>query len=130
MMKSHLLSFALVATAAVTLAAKPAFADANVKVPFSFLVGGKRCPAGTYQVKGDSTGKSVTMVGRDSSVNFTWIVMPKPGEGDPNRVALWFDKTNADHVLRSIQYGPEATPLLDVHERQPGEMQTLVSGGR
>lgn len=130
MLKSRLLSIALVAAAAATMAVKPALADANIKVPFSFLVAGKRCPAGTYKVKSDATGKSVMLVGPDASVNFTWIIMPKPGAGDPNKVALWFDEANSDHVLRSIQYGPEATPLLDIHERRPGASQTQVSDGR
>lgn len=130
MLRSNFLTFALVATAAVTLTAKPALADGNVKVPFTFLVDGKRCPAGTYQVKSDATGKSVMLVGPNSSVNFSWIVMPKPGEGDPNKVALRFDDKNSDHVLRSIQYGPKATAILDIQQEQAGELQTPGSRGR
>ena len=129
MLRSHFLSVALAATAAVTLAAKPALADANVKVPFSFTVGGKKCPAGTYQVKGDATGKSVLLVGPGSSVSFRWIVMPKPGDGDPSKVALRFDETSSGHTLRSIQYGPAATPLLD-EEQQSGELQSPGARGR
>lgn len=130
MLRSHLLSFAALAAAGAMFTAKPALADANVKVPFSFTVGGKLCPAGTYQVKSDATGKSVLLVGPGSSVNFTWIVMPKPGAGDPDKVALRFDETNSGHVLRMIQYGPDATPILDMQEQQPGELRAPGSRGR
>ena len=130
MLRSHFLPLAVLATVAITLAAKPAFADANIKVPFSFTVAGKKCPAGTYQVKGDATGKSVLLVGPGSSVSFRWIVMPKPGDGDPSKVALRFDETSSGHTLRSIQYGPEATPLLDGQEQQAGELESQGSRGR
>lgn len=130
MLKSQFLSIALVATAAVTFAATPALADGNVKVPFSFTVEGKLCPAGTYQVKGDATGKSVLLVGPGSSLSFRWIVMPKPGDGDPNKVALRFDETNSGHTLRSVQYGPEGTPILDQKDQETGEQGTPGSRGR
>ena len=59
MLNSRFLLVALVATATATLSAKPAHADASVKVPFSFTVDGKLCPAGTYRVKSDR-GKQCT----------------------------------------------------------------------
>lgn len=130
MLKSHFLSLAVLATAAVTIMATPARADGNVKVPFGFTVGDKWCPAGTYQIRGDATGKSVVLVGPNSMVNFKWVVMPMPGDGDPNKVALRFDETGSGHVLRSVQYGPESTPLLDVKELHAGEAQSAGSRGR
>lgn len=130
MSRSPFLSFAVLAAAAVTFMAMPARADGNVKVPFGFMVGDKWCPAGTYQVRGDATRKSVMLVGPNSMVNFKWIVMPKPGDGDPNKVALRFDETTSGRVLRSVQYGPSSTPILDEDGQRPGELQTQGSRGR
>ena len=128
MLRPRFLLFALVATAAATLAAKPASADTSVKVPFSFTADGKRCPAGTYQVKVDPSSNSVTLVGRKSSNIFSWVVMPRTGEGNPQKVVLQFDREGSDHALRSIQYGRQATPRLDTHERQTDELEDAVGG--
>ena len=130
MLRSRFLLVALVAIAAATLTAKQALADASVKVPFSFTVDGKRCPAGTYLLKGDAASNTVTLVGRDSSKIFSWIIVPKTSEVDPNRVILQFDQAGSDHALRSIQYGSQATGRLDTHGRQSDEMQDTARGGR
>jgi hypothetical protein len=130
MLNSRFLLVALVATATATLSAKPARADASVKVPFSFTVDGKQCPAGTYRVKSDAPTNTVTLVGRDSSKIFSWIIVPKTGEGDPKKVVLQFDLAGSDHALRSIQFGSQATSRLDTHRQQSDEMQDTVRGGR
>ena len=130
MLKSPLLMVALVAIAGATLSAKPARADASVKVPFSFTVNGKRCPAGTYRVKGDAASTSVTLVGRRSSKMFTWVVAPMTGESDLKKVALQFDQEGSDHALRSIQYGPQTTLRLDKQEGQSDEVEDTARGGR
>ena len=129
MLRSRFLLVALVATAAATLAAKPAHADARVKVPFSFTVGGKRCLAGTYLVRGDAASNTVTLVGHNSSV-FSWIILPKVSEVDPNKVVLQFDQAGFDHALRSIQYGSQATARLDTHRQESDEEQESEHGGR
>lgn len=129
MLRSRFLIVALVATAAATLAAKPARADARVKVPFSFTVEGKQCPAGTYMVKGDATTDTVTLVGRDPSKIFSWIIAPNTTGADPNRVVLEFDQAGSEHVLRSIHYGSQATLRLDTRVR-PDESEDTVRGGR
>src|SRR5215469_7972020 len=116
MLSSRFVFVALLATATATLATKPARADAGVKVPFSFTADGKRCPAGTYQVKSDGGSNSVTLVGRDSSKIFSWVVKPRTGESSPNKVILRFDQAGSDHVLRSIQYGSQETLPLDKHQ--------------
>lgn len=130
MLRSRFLLVALVATATATLAGKPARADTSVKVPFSFTVDGKRCPAGTYRVKGDAASTSVTLVGRDSSKIFTWVVVPITGESDPNKVVLQFDQEGSGHALRSIQYKSQATSRLDAHGLQSDDSEDTVRGGR
>lgn len=130
MLRSRFLLVALVATATAALAAKPASAAARVNVPFSFTVDGKRCPAGTYQIKGDATNNWVALVGRDSSKIFTWVAVPASGEADPTKVVLQFDRDGSDHALRMIQYGSQSTLRLDTHKRQMDEEDDTARGGR
>ncbi|HEY6489870.1 MAG: hypothetical protein WCC26_04140 [Terracidiphilus sp.] len=130
MLSSRFLLVALVATATATLAATPARADARVKVPFSFTVDGKRCPAGTYLVKEDANTDTVILVGRDPSRIFSWIIAPDSIEVDPNRVVLQFDRAGSDHALRSIKYGSQGTLRLDTHVPKSAESEDNSSGGR
>lgn len=130
MLKSGLLWAALIATAATTLAVKPARAEARVKVPFSFTIDGKLCPAGVYRVKSDNGNSAVTLVGRDSSKTFSWVVTPVTGADDPNRVVLRFNQAGTDHTLRSIQYGTQSTSRLDTHQNASDETENSVRGGR
>ena len=128
MFRSGLLLAALVATSAVTLTARPAQAEARLKVPFSFTVNGKVCPAGMYRVKSDRENNSVTLIGRDSSKTFSWIIVPASATEDPNRVVLQFDTAN--HALRSIQYGAQSTSRLDTRQLDPDEASDAARGGR
>ncbi|HEX4286072.1 MAG TPA: hypothetical protein VHZ28_13335 [Terracidiphilus sp.] len=128
MLRARFLLVAL--AAAASLAAIPAHADVKVKVPFSFMVDGKLCPAGTYRVKNDRANNALTLVGRDSRKTFSWIVVPMTGEGDSNRVVLQFDGIGSDHALRSIQYGAASTSRLDTHDRQSDEAEGTAQGGR
>jgi hypothetical protein len=130
MLRSRFLLVALVATAVATMAAKPARADASVKVPFSFTVDGKWCPAGTYLVKRNTASNTVTLAGRDSSNIFSWIVMPTTNEQNPNKVVLQFDQEGSDHALRSIHYGTQSTSRLDTHVQRTDETQDAARGGR
>jgi hypothetical protein len=130
MLRSRFLLVALVATAAATFAAKPARADASVKVPFSFTVDGKECPAGRYLVRGDAMNNTVTLVGRDASRIFSWIIVPRSSEVNPASVVLRFDQRGSDHALRSIQYGSQSTGRLDKQAPPSDEMQDAERGGR
>lgn len=130
MLRSGFLVAALVATSAVTLTPRPAHADGRVKVPFSFTVEGKRCPAGTYEVKSDGTGNSVTLVGRDSSKIFSFVAVPGNNADDAKKVVLEFDQEGSDHALRSIQYGASATSRLDAPQRQSDDQDDTARGGR
>jgi len=129
MFSTRSLLFALVATAAATLVARPALADATVKVPFKFMVDGKQCPAGRYLIKGDSQTHIVTLVGRDSSKIFSWIVFPNTGDENDRSVVLHFEQSGAEQVLRSIQYGTQSTLRLKDHTATADEMES-ESGGR
>jgi hypothetical protein len=128
MLRSGFLVAALVATSAAALTAVPAHADARVKVPFSFTVNGKVCPAGIYRVKSDRENNAVTLIGRDSAKTFSWVVVPTSASENPNRVVLQFDKSN--HALRSIQYGAESTSRLDTQRHESDEDNDSARGGR
>ena len=129
MFSTRTVLFALVATAAATLAAKPALADATVKVPFSFTVEGKQCPAGRYVIKGDASTNTVTLISRHSAKVFTWIVVPNGLEGNPRSVVLRFEQSGPQHVLQSIRYGAQSTARLDKHNTSDDEMES-ERGGR
>jgi hypothetical protein len=108
------LVLASAAMATVALTAIPAMASATttVKVPFSFTVDGKECPAGVYSVQRDSPGNVVRLLSKDASQSFSWIA-GWSADKDGNRVVLSFDQLGQTHLLRSVQYGPLATPRLD-----------------
>jgi hypothetical protein len=114
--KLSTLVLASAAMAAVALTAIPAMASvtvtATVKVPFSFTVDGKQCPAGIYLVQRDTPGNFVRLQSKDASQNFGWIAGSSDAK-DGSRVVLSFDQLGQTHILRSIQYGPLATPRLD-----------------
>lgn len=99
--------------AAAVLATNSAMAETTLKVPFSFTVAGKTCPAGRYTVKENAIGSYVTLTNEDSSRVFTWIL----GPGSPNyaagNVVLKFDVMGRSHLLRSVQMGPMTTRVLD-----------------
>ncbi|HUB30443.1 MAG TPA: hypothetical protein VL967_12120 [Terracidiphilus sp.] len=130
MLTSRFLLGALVATAAATFAAKPAHADVAVKVPFSFTVDGKQCPAGTYMVKRNAASYTVTLAGRDPAKVFTWVIVPTNSDGDRNKVVLQFDGQGSEHTLRAIRYGIDTTSRLDLHPQRTDESEDLVRGGR
>jgi hypothetical protein len=130
MLRTRFLLSALVATAVATLAAKPAHADASVKVPFNFTVDGKQCPAGRYLIRGDEQSNTVTLVGKDSTRIFSWVVVPQGGDANPRSVVLRFDQLSNGHVLRSIQYGLQSTSRLDKQAFQSDETQDGTRGGR
>lgn len=95
----------ILALAAVALATIPAVAATStiLKVPFSFTVDGKECPAGLYSVQRDSSPNMVRLQSKDASQSFTWIAGSSAAtKGD--RVILSFDQLGQTHVLRSIQY--------------------------
>ena len=110
MIRNTILAAAVVATAA--LASSSAMAS-TLKVPFSFTVGDKQCPAGTYTVKRSGPdGSLVTLASREGTRNFTWILRPGEPVADGNTVVMRFEAQGENHVLESIHYKSQATSSL------------------
>ena len=109
------LGLASAALAAVALAAIPAVAattTTNLKVPFSFTVNGKECPAGVYSIQRNAVASTVVLQARDSSRSFIWIAGPSETT-KTGSVVLSFDQIGETHVLRSVQSGSLLTHRLD-----------------
>ena len=116
--------------AGAALATTSARAEAVIKVPFSFNVDGKAFPAGLYAVRHDDRGNFVTLAAKGSEQSFSTILVP--GEPDPTdrKVALNFDVVGQTHFLRTIQYGPMSTSVLDKKAVQSERASLQRSGGR
>ncbi|HTU51429.1 MAG TPA: hypothetical protein VMF56_12585 [Acidobacteriaceae bacterium] len=99
--------------AAAVLATNSAMAETTLKVPFSFMVAGKTCPAGHYIVRENAIGSYVTLTNEDSSRVFTWILLPNSPDYKSGNVVLKFDVDGQRHLLRSVQVGPMTTSVLD-----------------
>ncbi len=106
------LASAALMTAAV-LATNPAKAETILRIPFSFTVAGKTCPAGHYTVKENAIGSYVTLTSEDSSRVFTWILLPSTPDFKSASVVLKFDVAGQTHLLRSVQVGSMMTSQLD-----------------
>jgi type 1 fimbria pilin len=106
-----LASAALVAAA--VLATNSAMAETTLKVPFSFTVAGKTCPAGHYTVKENAIGSFVTLTNEDSSRVFTWILLPNSPDFKSGNVVLKFDVAGQTHLLHSVEVGSMTTSVLD-----------------
>ncbi len=121
------LVLAPVIMAAAALASNTAMAENNVKVPFSFTAAGKVWPAGDYSVQKDNSADTVTLKSKVSSETFTFLV--GPGEPNPtdSKISLNFDALNGTHALRTVQYGPQISGMLD---RQPKHSSNMATSGR
>ncbi len=99
--------------AAAALATQSAMAETTLKVPFSFTVSGKNCPAGRYFVEENTNHSIVTLKSADSKQIFTWVLSSRTYDPAANNIILNFKTSGQTHVLRSIQVGPMSTPTLD-----------------
>jgi hypothetical protein len=106
-LRSFILVPAIVAAAAFT--ANSTMAE-SIRVPFNFVAGGENCPAGVYSVK--ASGDEVSLMGRGAS-SFMWLMHPGNSASPGGHVVLKFDQIGTEHVLRSVQYGPQETFRLD-----------------
>ena len=108
MIRNMILASAVLATAA--LASTSAMA-ATLNVPFTFMVGGKQCPAGTYSVQRGINSSVVSLSDKNGTRNFTWVLRPgDPAPGD-KAVVMRFGAEGQIHVLETVQYGSQvATP--------------------
>lgn len=130
--KLHTVLASAALMAAAVLATNSAMADTTLRIPFSFTVAGKTCPAGRYIVKENAIGSYMTLTNEDSSRVFTWTL--GPGNPDPtdNNVVLKFDVAGQTHLLRSVQIGPMITSVLDrnVQDAEYATARRLAHRGR
>ena len=114
---------------AAAIAITPAMAETVVKVPFSFVSGGKNCPAGVYSVSKTNGNDTVTLQG--ATGRFTWMVKPSDSAPKDERVVLKFDHIGQTYLLRSIQYGQVVTFQLDkkAKDLESAQERTLVGQG-
>jgi hypothetical protein len=85
-------------------AASSARADEKVvaKVPFEFIVGNLRMPAGTYVLTQDTEHSLVSIANRDRK-HFTFVLTnPITGTGERSNPELIFDKVGDNHFLARI----------------------------
>ena len=111
--KLHTVLASAALMAAAVLATNSAMAETTLKVPFSFTVAGKMCPAGHYTVKENAIGSYVTLTNEDSSRVFMWVLGPGAPDYKSGEVVLKFDVAGQTHLLRSVQFGSMTTPVLD-----------------
>jgi hypothetical protein len=109
MIRNLMVASAVLATAA--LATTSAMAS-TLKVPFSFTVNGKQCPAGYYSVERGFTGNVVTVASRDGSRSFTWTLHPGDPEPSSQAVIMHFEAQGENHALQSVQYGSQVTTVI------------------
>jgi hypothetical protein len=107
------LSLASAILAAAALTAVPALAEISLTVPFSFVAGGKLCPAGQYSVDRNPLNGIITLQSADASRGFAWVSAPGDPSPTDTRVILKFDARDSMHYLHSIQYGSGVTQRLD-----------------
>lgn len=110
------LVLAPVALAVVAFTAQSAMAAATVKVPFSFTVNGKECPAGLYSVNRDSSKHIVNVHSVNGTETFNWVLNPvdkSRDTTDENRVTLRFEEAGDGHALKFVQFGSESTAELN-----------------
>ena len=127
-LKTLFLSSVILAVA--TIPTTKASAEPTVKVPFSFSVGNKLCPAGTYSVIKDQQHALVTFRSIDSDRTFRWILVPGDPSPSDTSIALQFDGDDHNHTLRSNQYGPLTTPVLDKNRNNPEHPATTEMQGQ
>jgi len=127
MIRNVILASACVATAALVSTSAMA---ATLKIPFTFVAGGKQCPAGTYTVQRSGVdGSLITLASREGSRNYTWILRP----GDPNpegkAVVMRFETQGDTHVLESIHYKSQATASLTRKSNRTEYPTVSISAG-
>jgi hypothetical protein len=124
------LFLAPVVMAAAALATNTAMAESTtLKVPFSFTVAGKICPAGYYSVQRHLTQSLVTLQSKDGRNTFTWTLSPGDAAPTDTAVKLKFNEVGDTHVLRAVQYGPLETFKLG-ESKHPEHSLAMRGQGR
>ena len=118
------------AAAVVAVLASTSAMAATLNVPFSFVAGGKQCPAGTYTVQRGINGGVVTLTSREGSRNFTWVLSPGDPAPDDKAVVMHFETQGDTHVLDSIQYQSQVTSSLAKKTSRTEYPAVSVSAGQ
>ena len=113
-MLSSFRNFVLLPASVAVLATSAAMA-ATIKVPFSFTVDGRNCPAGTYSIDQKLGVHAITLHSQSEPISFTWSVKPDDAALNDSRVTLRFQ--GQAHTLQSVQYKTFSTANLDRHLR-------------
>ena len=104
----------LAVVALATQSAHAAASATSVKVPFSFKVDDKICPAGEYLVGTDMASRFITLQSKDAAgVSFNFLSGPGDDEQNGKAILLKFDTINDLHVLHSVQVKKSVTRELD-----------------
>ena len=109
-LKATLAAIVLTTAALSTHAAK---AETRLNVPFSFNVAGQTLPAGVYTVQQDSFNNTVVLRNQDASKSFTYALRPGESVSSEAHVALKFEASGENHILRGIQVGSKQTARMD-----------------
>jgi hypothetical protein len=125
----HRIVVASAVVLAAALATTSARAEAIIKVPFGFTIDGKAFPAGVYAVRHDDRGNFVTLAAKGSDQSFSTILVPGEPDLTDRKIALNFDVVGETHFLRTIQYGPMITSVLDKKALQSERASLQRSGG-
>lgn len=108
-------TFLALALAGASLAI-PALADSTmmqVNVPFAFIAGGKKMPAGTYTVRVSDSGQVLVVMGAGESSMVTGVPTSEPaGELKPQLV---FKRYGAEQYLIGVQAAQIGSRSLPVH---------------
>ena len=124
------LFLAPVVLAAAAFTVTTAKADTTVKVPFSFTVAGKNCPAGYYTVKQDLMHNMVTLQSNNAPRTFTWFLNPAGDIAPSSKVTLRFNELGEAHSLQSGQYGSRVTSRLDKKTGRTEHAHTQIVQGQ
>ncbi len=122
------LASAVMAAAAVTTVPAVAATSTRLNVPFSFTVGGKVLPAGTYSVERDISGSLLKLQSEDARHSYSSIAIH--GASDDHRVVLRFGIDGQMHVLQTIQAGSAITPRLDKKNRKTEDVSPQIVVGQ
>jgi len=126
MIRNLILAPAFVAAAA--LATNVAHAT-TLRVPFSFSVNGKQCPAGYYSVERGFNNNVVTVASKDGSRSFTWVLHPGDPEPSSKAVMMRFENQGETHALQLVQYGSQVTTAMTKKSKRTEYPTTSIGAG-
>ena len=132
----------LAATLALAVAANAQVLHAVViRIPFDFVAGEKRMPAGRYTVDRIRSDAESALLIRSEDGRTTALVLTNTGEQNPRRAALVFRQHGDQHFLAEVsmpgtasvrelpQTGAERRLARELAEQKRGESKTVTVVG-